>query len=529
MLALSLASSACVGEIVDGAARPRGFQDPREPVPAMCVDAPRELDVPMRRLTPLEQQAALRAIFGDAVPDVTALLPIPTPGYSYSTFADAHRVGEAEAEALLEAAEEVAIALAPSLPTCDGVALDACARETITPWIEGAFRRPAERADVERLVGLVTSAATDGLPSQEALAVAIVALLQEPRFLYVVESRPGVARWSLDAHERAQRLALTYLGAPPDALLLAAAEDGSLASEEGMRAHGERVARGDGARETFQRFVREWLGVAVLPYVHEPAVRDALDEELRRLIDDAWIAEDGFAALVTSDAAYVDSVLEAFYGLPSESSGPGDFRRVTMPGRRVGLLTHPLVLAAASHGEQSSPILRGKLIRTRLLCGALPPPPADAAANEPMLPATATARERYEARIAITRCSGCHLLLDPVGFGLEAYDGLGRFRTELGGREIDAAGQLIDAGDATGSFSGAAELAGMLVASDDASRCFTRQWTEYAMGRPIGADAACTAGDLGAEFLASGRSMPALFESLATHPAFVDRGTEVSP
>nr|MDQ3036063.1 DUF1588 domain-containing protein [Myxococcota bacterium] len=398
----------------------------------------------------------------------------------------------------------------------------------ITRWAERAFRRPAETADVDRLVALVTGAAADGLATQEAIAVAIVALLQEPRFLYVVESRPDVARWSLDAHERAQRLALTYLGAPPDALLLAAADDGSLLSAEGMRAHGERVARGEPARETFQRFVREWLGVAAVPDVHEPAVRDALDEELRRLIDDAWIAEDGFAALLTSDAAYVDAVLETFYGLPSESAGPGDFRRVAMPGRRVGLLTHPLVLAAASHGEQSSPILRGKLIRTRLLCGALPPPPADAAASEPMLDADATARERYEARIAIPRCSSCHLLLDPVGFGLEAYDGLGRFRTEIGGRDVDDAGELIGAGDATGTFTGAAELAAMLAGSDDASQCFTRQWMEYAMGRTIATDAMCTADDVGAAFVASGRSMPALFESLATHPSFVERVTEVS-
>lgn len=494
----------------------------------MCEEESGDVAVPMRRLTPDEHQRALASIFGEGVPDVRGLLPAPAAGHSYTTFADAHRVGELEAEALLEAAEEVAIGLAPSLTMCDGRALEACARETFTTWATRAFRRPAEGEDVERLVSVVTGAAAEGMPANEALAIGVVVLLQEARFLYVVESRADVATWSLDAHERAQRLSLTYLGTPSDEAMRAAAEEGSLLDEAGMRTASERILNDPRARETFQRFAREWLGIAVLPDVHEPALRDALDQELRLLIDEAWSAEDGFATLLTSDVAYADTVLEAFYGLPAQSSGPGDFRRVSMPGRRVGLLTHPLVLAAGAHGEQSSPILRGKLIRNRFLCGLLPPPPADAIASEPTLGPDATARERYEARIANPTCSGCHVLLDPIGFGLEAYDGLGRFRTELGGREIDDAGELIGAGDATGAFDGAAELAAMLAGSDDASHCFARQWTEYALGRPVHAEAMCTADDLGDQFVAGGRSIPALFGALATHPSFVARRAEVS-
>jgi hypothetical protein len=153
------------------------------------------------------------------------------------------------------------------------------------------------------------------------------------------------------------------------------------------------------ARATFHRFVREWLGVGTLPTTHAPEVRAALDEELERLLDDAWSAPDGLAALLSADTAYVNPTLEAFYGLPSMSTGPTDFRRVSMPDR-IGLLTHPLVLAAASHGEDSSPILRGKLIRTRLLCDPLGTPPPGATALEPMLPANASVQTRYEARNA---------------------------------------------------------------------------------------------------------------------------------
>ncbi|AKF10947.1 DUF1588 domain-containing protein [Sandaracinus amylolyticus] len=524
--------SGCIGSLGDGAAGPRGqMRDPGGPTrPPACEDAPREAEVPMRRLTPREHQETLRAMFGDAAPEVIDLLPAPSTGYAYSTFAAAHRVGETEARALLEAAEETAIAVEPTLPDCAGIAIAECARATIAPWATVAYRRPPESEEVERLVALAVAASGDGLPPREALAVALIALLQEPRFLYVVESRADTETWSLDAHERAQRLAYTYLGAPPDDVLREAAESGLLTTPEGMREEGARITADPRARATFQRFVREWLGIATLPTSHSAEVRAALDEELRRLVDEAWDADDGFATLLTSDVAHVDAVLEEFYGLPRESSGPGDFRRVTMPGTRVGVLTHPLVLAAASHGEQSSPILRGKLIRTRLLCTNMPPPPVDAQESEPSLPATATARERYEARIASSRCMGCHTLLDPVGFGLEAYDGLGRFRSELGGRAIDDVGEIAAGGDASGTFDGASELFALLVASDDASRCFAQQWTEYALGREVRADLTCSVGDLGDAFVGSGRAMPVLFESLATHPSFVERrAQEVSP
>lgn len=512
----------CTGSLDDGPSTPGS------PV-SQCLGRPPEVAVPMRRLMPDEYQSALTTIFGAGVPDVTATYPVPTTGYDYSTFAEAHRVSEATAEALLVTAETVAEALGPTLPDCAGEAMDACARRVVTPWVTTAFRRPAEAADVDGLVALAVAAAGDGLAPNEALAVAIVALLNEPRFLYVVESRPGVASWSLDGHERAQRLALTFWRALPDDALTLDASIGALDASSGMSAATARLLADPRARDAFRHFVREWLGVGTKPPVHDAAVQAALEQELDLLIDEAWEADDGLASLLGSDVVYADTVLEGFYGLPATSSGPGDFRRTTMPGARIGLLTHPLVLAPVSHGDDSAPILRGKLLRTRVLCDELGTPPVGAAAREPMLAATATVRERYEARSMNSVCASCHRFLDPVGFGLERWDGLGRYRDDIDGRPVDELADVLDGGDVTGSYAGGAELLGAIASSDDVASCFARQWTEYALGRDEGLDTFCSGSALGTTFRDGGRSIPAMLQAFGESPALVSRLAEVTP
>ena len=527
--ALLLAAS-CTGIIDDprGAEGGEGYPSSTTPSPEECESVPRTMAVPARRLSIEEYEAAVEALFGAGAPSVADVYPVGLRGHDFSTIAGTDRVNELDAEAFLLAAERVAEHLAPSLPACAGEPVQACAQAYFEPIAARAYRRSDVAEDAARLAGIARDAATDGLAPNEAIAVAIVALLMEPRFLYVVDSRPEPS-FSLDANERAARLALTYWHELPDDALLARAAAGELDTSAGMEAEAARVVGDPRTRAAFHEFVREWLGLSVLPDVHDAALRDALDRELGLLIDAAWEAEDGVGALLASDAAYVDTVLETFYGVDAGSSGPGDFRRVSMPDRRAGLLTHPLVLAAASHGDQSSVILRGKLVRTRLLCADLPPPPPGAQAAEPDLPATATPRERYEARIEQAQCRGCHELLDPIGFAFERYDGLGRLRSEVGGRPIDELGDIRAGGDATSTFTGPHELAAVLARSEHVSQCFATQFLRYALARESGRDSACVELDLAGTLRDSGRSIPALFEGLAAHPAFVDRTGEVSP
>lgn len=520
-----LMASGCMGVIEDPLATFDAYPDTPIVTPEQCEGVPRAIEVPARRLTLSEYEAAIAALFGDGLPSVSDVYPSALNGHAFSTQVGTDRVNELDAEAFLDAAERIAEHLAPSLPACGGD-VESCAREYFAPIVERAFRRPSPD-DASRLAGIARDAASDGLAGNEAIAVAISALLMEPRFLYVIDSRPERS-WTIDGDERAQRLALTYWHELPDDALISNARSGGLDDAAGMASEAERIVADERTRAAFHEFVRQWLGVTPLPETHDPALRAALDGELTRLIDDAWNADDGIDALLRADTAYVDSVLEEFYGLPAESAGPGEYRRVSMP-ERAGIITHPLVLAAYSHGDQPSAILRGKLIRTRMLCTELPPPPPGAQAAEPMLPATATARERYEARVAQPLCAGCHVLLDPIGFALENYDGLGRFRTEVGGVAIDASGEIRAAGDATATFDGAGELSSVLANSQDVSQCFTRQFMRYALGRGSGRDTVCVENDLGIEFRDGGRSSRHLFESLAAHPAFVERVGEVAP
>jgi hypothetical protein len=210
----------------------------------------------------------------------------------------------------------------------------------------------------------------------------------------------------------------------------------------------------------------------------------------------------------------------------------GDFRQVHATWR-VGVLTHPLVMAATSHQGDSSVILRGRLLFKNVLCGSLATPPANAAAFEASLPTAPTPRARYEARAKNATCQGCHQFLDPLGFGFEAYDGLGRHRDMAYGAPVDAAG-VMRTGQAglDGDFVGARAFVDKVLADDWGRRCFARQWTRSAYGL-METDAqgltplACTADRLGTA-LVQQHSMAAMLDAWVTDPSFGARAMERS-
>jgi hypothetical protein len=183
-------------------------------------------------------------------------------------------------------------------------------------------------------------------------------------------------------------------------------------------------------------------------------------------------------------------------------------------------------MAKAAHGEVSSVILRGKLIRLNILCGALGSPPAGAQALEP-LGADATPRQRYEARKALPQCAGCHTLMDPLGFAFESFDGLGRYRTQINGQPVDNAGQVAGTQSTNGTVQGAGELGRLLSGSNEVATCFVRQWFRYAYGQSDEAvPLACSATDAASTFISSGRSARTLLRAFAEHPSFVQRGAQ---
>jgi hypothetical protein len=151
-------------------------------------------------------------------------------------------------------------------------------------------------------------------------------------------------------------------------------------------------------------------------------------------------------------------------------------------GTVFGMLTLPAVLAVQAKPDQSSPIYRGRFVREALLCQQLPAPPANIPPAPSVMPGVST-RERSAQHEVNPACSGCHQLLDPVGFGFENYDAIGRFRTEDGGKPVDASGNVVGTRDMDGPFNGLGELAQKLAQSTEVKECVMRQWFRYAINR----------------------------------------------
>ena len=387
-------------------------------------------------------------------------------------------------------------------PIDDGADLHADARRACGLALadtlgERAFRRPLssdERA-------LVHAAFEEGARTSfwEGVRSVIELVLQSPQLLYVVETgtpvdgHPGF--YALDDWELATRLALLAWEAPPDDALIEAARSGELARPEVLRAHAERLFADPRARATVQRFTRQWLEldeVALITRPAElfpeftPALRDAMVEETRLFLEDTiWESGGGVRELLTSRRSVVTPELASIYGVATTAEGPA---RIELPAERRGLLTQPGILAAHSQSNQTSPVQRGVFVLERLLCVDLPPPPDSVPIVPPSVEDTdpsmpRTTRERWAAHSDEPACAGCHTQIDPVGFTFEAFDGIGRHRTEERGLPIDTVGGVPTHGLADGSIAGAAAMAEALADLPETADCLARQWLRFGLGR----------------------------------------------
>ena len=279
---------------------------------------------------------------------------------------------------------------------------------------------------------------------------------------------------------------------PPDDELLDDASRGKLGSSEHVAAAARRMLADPRAERGARSFVRQWLGLdeletaskdsAIYPaYSHE--LRRSMVEETLRFGAEALLAEgDGLARLLTSPDSYVDPPLARLYGV--KASKEVGFVRVSLPqSERAGVLTRAGVLSVLANPDQSSPIRRGKFVRERLLCQPIPPPPPGIAISTPKFDPKLSTRERFAQHRTDRSCSGCHAMMDPIGFGFEHYDAVGSFRAKEGARPVDATGELSDTADLDGAFDGAIELSRKLATSGEVRRCFATQWFRYALGR----------------------------------------------
>jgi len=527
LAALGLAG--CIGNIGDG----KGLDGTPPYETADACDA--GMTVPLRRLSKGEYERTIVDLFGGSVVP-SASFPESSLGYPFSSYADANGVSLPGAEAIMLAAEEAALQAIESLPAllpCDASSADrTCVEEMVRAFGKRAFRRPVRDDEVSRLMTDVYDVAEGEVVDR--VACVLSAMLQMPQFLYLVEegtpSDDG-RTVRLTDYETASRLSYLLWGTMPDDLLLSAAEAGKLATKEGIEAEARRLLA-DRARAApaLVGFVRQWMGIdelaeqpkSVTAFPDWDELMPHLEAESLRFAEHVLFDGTGtLEELLTSPTAFVNAAMESFYGLPAQSAGDDDWREVELDaGERPGILTRPAHMAAFAHSEMPAPTLRGKFIRTQLLCETIPPPPKEAA-NVTVQGETLVDRSQW--LIDHEFCGGCHKLLDGIGIGLMNYDAIGQWDAAGG-----PPGEVVGMED--GVFHTPAELMDRLAGSEELAACAVRQVFRYAAARDDDKGDRCQIEALQTALSAAGGDLRELMIALVVSDAFVVRvPEEVSP
>jgi mono/diheme cytochrome c family protein len=368
-----------------------------------------------------------------------------------------------------------------------------CSQRIIESLARRAYRRPPAKSEIDELTGLVRMAQGRGDSFESGIRLALEAILINPNFLFRIEQDPTGARPThrLTDIELASRLSYFLWSSMPDDELLGLAVQDRLHVPETLHAQMKRMLSNPRSHALVENFGGQWLQFRNLDVLKpDPQKFPEFDAGLRNAMRTE--TELFFSAIVREDRSildfldgrftYLNERLAKHYGIPGVTGR--EFRRVELDGsQRSGVLTQASVLTVSSYPTRTSPVIRGKWVLENLLDTPPPPPPPDVPLlNEAAIGATLSMREQLEAHRSNPACAGCHARMDPIGFGLENYDAIGRYRTSEGKFPIDSSGTLPGGK----SFAGAAGLKSIL---RDDPQVFTRALSEklltYALGRGL--------------------------------------------
>ncbi|MDI1480939.1 DUF1592 domain-containing protein [Polyangium sp. y55x31] len=492
---------------------------------------------PIRRMTRFEYNNTVRDLVGDDTRPASAFVP-EEEAMGFDNQATALGVTQILAEQYMVAAEQIAARAASDLGAllpCDPATAgeQACATTFIQTFGRRAYRRPLTDDEVSRLQDVFSWGRGDeGFP--KGIELVLQVMLQSPHFLYRVEfGMPDPVEADvvpLSHHEMASRLSYMLWGTMPDEALFAAADEGRLGTKEEIAKEARRMLDDPRAREAVANFNAQWLGLSHLDNIKKDSstypkyyegIRPLWRAETLAFLEDVIFEGQGdIGSVFTANYSMLNAELASFYGV---EDGPAtqSFERVELdPTKTSGILTHASVLAATGKPNQTSPVHRGKFVRERLLCQILPPPPNNAAFNAPDVRPDATTRERFAEHSENPACAGCHIKMDPVGFGFEHYDGIGLYRDTDQGLPIDDSGELVDTRGIDGPFEGVVELGQRLAQSEEARQCVATQWFRFAYGRVEGEDDRCSMSEIQQAFAASGFNVKELLVALTQTDAF---------
>jgi hypothetical protein len=497
---------------------------------------------PARLLTRVQYENTVLDLLGDTG-EPARNFPVENVVLGFENNAEVHIASPLLVEAHMNAAAEIAAravearldVLAPCAASDDAGMLE-CGRAFIDSIGLRAFRRPIEAAEAELFQDLFTRSLPLGYPG--AVRLVLEAVLQSPQFLYRVDSLGAPAPTEetgavlVGPYETASRLAYFLYGSMPDDELLAAAARSELGTAEQVEAQARRMLDDTRTRAMVADFFRQWLDLGRLAVAARDPGSDAIDPatvsldlrgSLARYVDSVFWDQGGtLADLLVSPTVWVNKRLADAFGLSHSASDEATFIAVEQPDTRAGLLTQPGLMALLAHADQSSPVQRGVFVREHILCERIPDPPPTVDNSPPDPDPGATTRERFKVHTEEPVCQSCHRLIDPIGFGFEEYDHLGRYRETENGSPIDASGEVIESADPAldGPFEGARELAERLAASPRVKSCLVTHFYRFAMGRLEEEADRCSLEQVTETFTASEGDLRELLVALTLTDAF---------
>jgi hypothetical protein len=493
--------------------------------------------IPVRRLSHAEYNRTVRALFpGVEIPEQSFAADLRIHGFENNASAThtSPVLIEQYADAASRIAELAASELGEVLPCAPSEGEMNCAKQFIARFGLSAFRRPLHGEEQARFEAFFAQQ-MEAISFSAAVELTLQAFLQSPQFLYRLElgaeEEKAGAVVALDDYAMASRLSYLLWQRMPDRELFDAAGRGELHTASQIEAQARRMLKEPAAQAALVDFHRQWLDfdrlltedkdASLFPDWNE-GLRAAMREESDRFV--AHVFNEGSASvaeLLTSNVSFVNQPLAELYGV---KAGTSDWSKVTLPKERAGILTRGTFLASRAHSTNGSPPLRGVAVLDQLLCSAPPSPPPTV---DTSLPANTngkpmTNRALFESRTGKAECQGCHQSINGIGYGLEAFDAIGRFRMTDQGQPVDARGELV-ASDVGGTYDGAVELSTKLASSQQVEQCAVKNWFRFAMARKEQSNDSCKLDALYAALDKGGGDVRELLVAIATSFEFTHR------
>jgi mono/diheme cytochrome c family protein len=416
---------------------------------------------------------------------------------------------------------------------CNPASGAACVKRIAATLAHRAFRGPVANDEIAQLTRVYANAKAAGYPPPQALQFMLSAMLVSPHFLFRIEHDPGAGRTNrISDIELASRLSYFLWSSMPDDDLLALAEAKRLHEPAVLEGQVERMLADVKAGALADNFAGQWLETRSLDAVRRdpkkfpewtPELRDAMREETRLFFNAVLHDNQPISDFIDGRYTFLNERLAKHYGIPGVE-GP-QFRRVELAtDQRGGVFTQGSVLTVSSYPTRTSVVLRGKFLLENALNSPVPPPPPDVPVlDESAIGVARSLRAQMEQHRADVFCASCHSKMDPLGFGLENYDAIGRWRSQDGAFPVDSSGAFPSGH----TFAGPAEMKSLLLhAMPDFTRGLTQKMLTYALGRGVESYDRLAVKNIVSETAAHEYRLQALIQSIVKSPPFQQRRGE---